>query len=228
MRKIKKVRGKATYLFRSLACSNTVYFETLDDAKTFLLLAQQKLGAYMIIHEYMLSKDGWCFVTRLQSDEKIQSAYAKKRKKYKKSTNVLPTWKIVSEQVRLFLSEYVTKYNHRTGRKGSLVRRNYERYIFDTKREAMRTIKRIRRRVVGMGQPKKMYRAKKGHYRIPKKLGRGDIYLSSKRRKGRGGRVSDLLDCSVFQRLTNKVLAKRIRMAVTFTKKCHNTPIPDI
>lgn len=228
MRKIKKVRAKATYLFRSIACSNTVYYETLADAKAFLALAQQHLGGYMTIHEYMLSKDGWCFVCRLYSDKKIQKAYAKKRKKYNKAPKELATWRIISEQVRLFLSAYVPDYNQRTGRKGTLVSRSYERFIFDTKREAMRMIKRIRRRVVGMGQPKKKYRAKKGHYRIPKNLGKGAIYLSSRRKKRWDGKIKNLLEFPLFQRLTNKVLAQKLKKTVKRTKKAHNTPIPDI
>lgn len=228
MKKVKKMQGGATYLMKSVACSNTVYFETLPDTKQFLLLAQRHLKNYMRIHEYMLSKDGWVFLASIKSDKQIQKAYALKRKKYNKAPKRLATWKILSEQVRLFISTYVTNYNSNTGREGSLVKRPYERFCFDCKQEAMKMIHRIRRRLVGLQQSKKKYRAKKGHYRIPQKLGNGAIYLSSKRRKRRGGEVKNMLDLSVFQRLRKEVLAKKINEAIIHTKKIHNTPLPDI
>lgn len=227
MKKTKKMKAGALYLFKSSACSNTVYFEELDHAKVFLDLAQQHFKGFLYIHEYMLTKDGWLILARLKSKKDILQAYTTKCKKYNNLPKELPIWKIISEQVRLFIANYVTKYNASTKREGGLVRRPYERYYFDTVQEAMKMIKRIRRRVVGLEQGKKMYRAKKGHYRIPKKQGKGAIYLSSKRRKKKDGRLQDLIDLSVFQRLRTKLLAKKLSPLVKHTKYAHNTPIPD-
>lgn len=221
------MHGGGTYLFKSVACSNTVYFEQHMDTRTFLQLANQHLKGFLKIHEYMLTKDGWIFVAKLKSDKAIQEAYAKKRKKYKKLQKEQASWKIISEQIRLFIGGYVTCYNQRTGREGTLVKRPYERYYFDTKKEAMRIIKRIRRRTIGMQQGKKMYRAKKGHYRIPKKYGKGGIFLSSRRKRRRKSQVGNMLDLSVFQLLNKKVATKMIEKAIPQTKSTHNTPIPD-
>lgn len=222
------MEARALYVFKSVACSNTVYYENLDHAKFFLELAQQHLKGYIVIHEYMLCKDGWLFLGRLKSEKQIQAAYAKKRKKYNKLPKTLPVWKIVSEQMRLFIGGYVTRYNGSTGREGSLVKRPYERYLFETKESALRMINRVRRRLVGLQQGKKMYRAKKGHYRIPKKLGKGGIYLSSRRSKRKNGGGRDVLDCSVFQLLSSKVLTKVIEKCVKYTKSAHKLKIPDI
>lgn len=229
MRKIRKMHAKKTYLFKSIACSNTVYFEKLDHAKNFLELARQHLKGYLYIHEYMICKDGWVFVARLRSEEQIKRAYDSKRQRKGKSPKELPTWKIISEQIRLFISGYVGQYNEQTGREGTLVKRTYERYYFERKKEALRMIKRIRRRVVGMQQGKKMYRAKKGHYRIPKQLGKGGIYMSSKRdwrKKGGKKKIKKMLDTSVFQLFTNKVVTKKIKKLVQSTIKAHSPPIP--
>lgn len=215
------------YLFKSVACSNTVYFEELDHTKVFLELANQHLKAFLHIHEYMICQDGWVFVARLKSKKQILSAYAKKRKKYKKTAKELPVWKIISEQMRLFIGTYVTRYNSLTGREGVLVKRPYERHYFETNIEAKKMIQRIRRRVVGMCQAKKMYRAIKGHYRIPKKLGKGGIFLSSKRKKRRNGKVRDSLDLPLFQSIRKKVLPKIIKKCIQHTKSKHNTPIPE-
>lgn len=215
------------YLFKSLACSNTVYYETLEHTKLFLQLANKYLKDYIYIHEYMLCKDGWVFVGRLKSKARIVEAYDQKRIKNKKTPQTLPVWKIISEQIRLFIGEYVTKYNNSTGREGSLIKRSYERYYFDTVQETKQVIRKIRRRVVGLQQAKKMYRAKKGHYRIPKKLGKGGIFLSSRRKNKRGVDLRNLLDLSVFQRFRKKVLAKVVKRTVKYTYQAHKTPIPD-
>lgn len=228
MKKLKKMRPGCLYLFKSMACSNTVYYEQLNDAKQFLVLANQHLKDYLYIHEYMLCKDGWVFLGRLKSKDTINRAYTKKRQRKNKMFKQLPVWKIISEQMRLFIAEYVTEYNGATGREGSLVRRPYQRYCFDTVQEAKRMIGRLRRRVVGLQQAKKMYRAKKGHYRIPEKLGKGGIYLSSRREKRQGGKVGDLLNMVVFQRLSKKVLAKLVENTKKHYSKKTNTPIPDI
>lgn len=230
MKKTKEMRPGALYFFKSMACSNTVYFEALEHAQDFLQLANQHLKAYIMIHEYMLCQDGWVFVGRLKSEKQIRKAYAMKRKRNKKHPKELPVWKIVSEQMRLFIGRYVTKYNSSTGREGGLVKRSYERFYFETKREALQMIKRIRRRIVGLQQAKKMYRAKRGHYKIPKKLGAGGIYLSSKRKKRKDGKslgLKNLLNLPVFQQFSKKVLPKKINTYVKSTKKLHQTPIPD-
>lgn len=228
MKKSKEMRAGCLYMFKSIACSNTVYFEALDNTKSFLQIANQHLKEYLHIHEYMLCKDGWVFIARLKSKENIQMAYAKKRKKYKKPPKEIAVWKIISEQVRLFIAKYVTHYNAITKREGVLVKRPYERYYFETLSEAKRVIKRIRRRLVGLQQGKKMYRAKKGHYRIPKKLGKGGIYLSSKRRRRVEGELRNELELSVFQRVKRKVLTKSIEKRIKFTLNTHQPPIPDI
>lgn len=221
------MKAGGLYLFRSMACSNTVYYEQLTDAQEFLKLAQQHLKEYLYIHEYMLCKDGWIFVARLKSKEQILKAYDTKRARKKKLPKQLEVWKIISEQMRLFISNYVTKYNDVSGREGCLVKRPYQRYFFETVQEAKRMIRRIRRRVVGLAQEKKMYRAKKGHYRIPKKLGKGGIYLSSKRKKGERGRLRNSLELSILQEFTKKVTPKIMKKHLRLTLKAHNTPIPD-
>lgn len=218
------------YMFKSIACSNTVYYEELTDAETFLRLAQQHLKDYLYIHEYMLCKDGWVFLARLKTRNQIQRAYAKKRERYCKPQKEMSSWKIISEQMRLFIGSYVSTYNDRTGREGTLVKRPYERYFFETVQEGLDMIRRIRRRIIGLQQGKKMYRAKKGHYRISKKMGKGSIYLSSrrKRKRGRKGEVRNVLYLSVFQQLKSKVLAKKMSKLINQTKSTHKPPIPDI
>lgn len=228
MRKTKKMQAGCLYLFKSVACSNTVYFEQLSDTQDLLRLAQQHLKDYLYVHEYMLCKDGWIFVARLKSNKQIQSAYAKKRARKGKKPKSLAVWEIVSEQMRLFIGGYVRLYNKSTEREGSLVKRPYERYYFEHVQDAKRMIRKIRRRVVGLQQMNKKYRAKKGHYRIPNKLGKGTIYLSSRRRKVRGGEVREELDLSLFQRVTNRLLTKKMKKTIKRTKSKHITPIPDI
>lgn len=228
MKKVKKTRPGCLYLFKSLACSNTVYYEQLDDAKQFLVLANQYLKDYLFIHEYMLCKEGWVFVCRLKSEKNIQKAYAKKRKRRGKAPKSQAAWLIISEQMRLFIAKYVTQYNHSTGREGVLVKRSYERYYFETNKSAKRMMQGIRRRLVGLQQGKKMYRAKKGHYRIPKNLGKGAIYLSSRRKRGKGDKVRNSLELAVFQRISRKVLTKKMKKLIQLTQNTHKTPIPDI
>lgn len=221
------MQARSLYLFKSVACSNTVYYEELEHTKIFLGLAQKHLNEFLTIHEYMLTKDGWMFLARLKSKNQILKAYANKRKKLNKSPKDIPVWQIVSEQIRLFLSSYVTKYNNSTGREGVLVKRPYQRFYFESKQEAMSIIQRIRRRVIGIQQTNKKYRAKRGHYRIPKTLGKGSIYLSSGRSKRGAGKVWNRLELTVIQLLKSKVLAEMLNKAVKQTKTLHNSPIPD-
>lgn len=232
MKKTRKMKGGGLYMFVGKACSNTAYFETLEDAKLFLQLAQEKLKNYLYIHEYMLNEDGWCFIARLKSKDQILSTYLGKHGSKLDTDEAIELWRIISERMRLFLCEYVVKYNQRTGREGGLVKRSYERYYFETVSEAKQQIRRMRRRKIGLQQTMKKYRAKRGHYSIPKKQGCGTIYLSSRRKKkwvDRGCEgLREMTEGAVFQLFSSEVVPSILKVMLKDTIKSHQTPIPDI
>lgn len=222
MKKTIYMKAGGLYLFQGSACSNTLYFESLDDAKLFLKLANKKLKKYLYIHEFMLNQDGWVLLARLKSKTKIQQAFSKDNKDSSASV-----WKIISEMMRQFISEYVVKYNRRTGREGGLVRRNYERFFFETVKEAKRTIRKIRKRQVGLQQSLKKYRPSRGQYRISKKMGSGSIFLSSRRRNWKRGELRNSSELTVFQIVNPKVARLKLKKHISNTLSLHRTPPPD-
>ena len=171
MQKVKKIEANNFYVFSGRSNANSCFIEKIIHAKKFLIYANFFLKSYLSIYDYIITKDGWSMVVKIKSSKQIR--------KSSKSEDI-EIWKIISEQVRLFLSIFVRVTNKKKGRTGCLVHSGYERFRFESKSEAIEYISRLRKQQVAFYSKKKKYRSLKTHYTIPMKIAKGSIFLCSK------------------------------------------------
>lgn len=170
MKKVTKVEANGFYVFSGRSNANSCFIERLSHAKVFLIYANYFLKEYLTIHEYLINKDGWTMIVKIKSKNTIL---------HFTNQTTHHIWKIISERVRLFISTFVRVTNKSKGRTGSLVHSEYERYYFDTLKESKEFIDKIRTQQIKF-YSKKKYRGLKTHYKVPKKLGKGSIFLCSR------------------------------------------------
>lgn len=171
MKKLKEVQATGFYVFKGRSNANSCFIEKLCHARKFLLYANYFLKNYLVIYDYLISKDGWSMVVKVNNQKQIHKATG---------NNEEVIWRIISERVRLFLSTFVRVTNKEKGRTGCLVHSGYERYFFDNKEEALKYISDLRNKQIKFYSRKKKYRSLKTHYRISSDVSKGSIFLCSK------------------------------------------------
>lgn len=213
MKKIKQIEANGFYIFRGEVAANGNFIESLDEAKQFLVYANYFLKDYVSVYEFIITRHEWHMIVKLKSKNKILAM--------KQGEDIfqseLEVWRVVSERVRLFLSQYVRSVNRMRGRTGTLVHSSYERYYFDTLSQAKMVIQRIRDQTFRFYKRKKRYIGMKKHYKIPSKLGAGSIFLCSKEVREKVNKGRNLLENQCFQELRDLVLSKFVRS----TKNLH-------
>ncbi len=146
MKKIISLEPGGYYLFESLASGRSCYFKSDAEVKLFEVLFRRYVGTYIHIHKMYLSSEGYQILLKLKSKESILSRYRKsceRRDKAVKDKYIEEPWRIVSEQVRIFHSNYVKGVNVIRGRNGVLVQERYVRYVFDGEEELVRYIEEM-------------------------------------------------------------------------------------
>lgn len=139
-------------------------------AKLFFRYCDYYLKDYIDVQEYALNQDGWAMLIKIKSSKTIRKYYEKvtSRRKSKKDLEVsfttMPIWKILSERVRLFISTYVRMSNKILGREGSLVRRKYKRYRFDSLTQAQSYVSKLRNGGHDTQQTEEKYRGLSEHF----------------------------------------------------------------
>ncbi len=209
MIKLKKTFAKGYFLFQGKASANSSFIEDLREAKEFIILANYYFKGYLKIHEYLLCQDGWNFIVKIHSLEALS-----------KKVGMLDlredqVWRIISERMRIFLSRFVKYTNRKQGRTGSKVHSSYERFIFETLSEAQTYIEGIRKGYIKLHQKRKKYRAKRSHYMIPKKLGKGSIFISSRKLRKRMKKCSEKMEVLELTKLRPHVLRNLLDFTYT-------------
>ena len=190
MIKTKKMYPDCFYLLKGESSANSCFIENMKEATLFIKLANRYLKNFVKIHEYLLTAEGWMIQVTIRKGDKVQKEYEKKRLKKNKSKGTeKEVWFIISEQVRLMLSQYVIKTNRWEKREGSKVKESYKKYYFESAKEAKETILKMKNQKFRMIQRNKKYRKVKTHYKIPKGEGKGSVFLCSKwiKNKKEGG-----------------------------------------
>ena len=216
MKKIKETLSGGFYIFESKAAANSNYIEKISEAKLLLIYANYFLKDYLVIYDYLITKDGWQMAVKLKSSSEILSAQGDEKVDFPDETMI---WRIISERIRLFISTYAKKANYLRGRQGSFVRNSYEKYYFQTLKEAKSHLGLMRNQLVKMYQRKPKYRGLKSHYCIPKKLGQGSIFLCSKDIKKLKYDRGIKMELPVFIGLEDFVVPELVR----FTKNQHHS-----
>lgn len=167
MKKIKKIEASKLYLFKSTASANSVYFETDDMIKLFLKYFNYYLKDFVKIHELSLNKDGWAIILKTKTEVTIRKHFILKSKSNVKNGRK-DIWRIISERIRVFISTYVRVSNKLLGREGTLVRKSFERYEFESEVELKEYIESMHLNEVDLSQEKQKYRGLSKHFRVSK------------------------------------------------------------
>ncbi len=180
MIRTKKIYAKGYYLFRGEASANSCFIENLREAKLFIRLVNRYLKDYVKVHDYLLTAEGWLIQVTIRSRKQVLQAFGAQKACRLVGSDSIETWRIISEQVRLMLSQYVKRTNKMEGRSGSKVKESYHRYYFSSAREAQEYIQAMRQQKIKLLQRNKKYRKVKSHYTIPKEEGKGSVFLCSR------------------------------------------------
>lgn len=208
MIKTEEIHQGGFYIFESRVSANSNYIENIKEAKQLLIYARYYLKSYLIIHDYIITKDGWQFAVEINMQQQFEEASEDW------DTNIEL---IISERIRLWLSTYVKRINYWRNRKGVLVRDNYRRYYFETLDAATIHLNKMRKQKVKLYQKNKKYRGLKSHYKIDKVNENGSIFLCSKELADKGREVMREVGSQLFGGFQNVVGGK----LVDFTLKRH-------
>lgn len=181
MEKIKKMGAEHIYLIRGASCSNTPFFELESDCQLFLELADHYLRDYLKITSFQNNMHGWVMIICTESAAAIKAAYQARRalsKKCKKEFELNEVWQILSDQIRIFLSTYVKRTNRRTKRKGTKVRRRYERFLFDSTEEVLAMKAMLEEERYPLEQQEECYRPREDQSELRDSMIRTSIYMS--------------------------------------------------
>ncbi len=222
MIKIKKTVAGGLYIFQGKASGNSSFIEDLHEARQFILSANHYLKGYLKIHEYLLDQHGWVFIVRIHSLKKLRRTLS-----IDKTDELDPqlVWRIISERMRILLSNFVKFTNKKQRRTGSKVHSSYERFLFESLREAEAYLEMMRRGKIRLYQSRKKYRAKKSHYKVPKKWGKGSIFINSsvRRRKVKSLRKKlDALKKQVLKAHVLQLLIFQTKNSTGSSNKSHN------
>ena len=202
MNKIKKVHPNGFYIFCGKANANSCFIEKISHAKQFLIYANYFLKSHLTIYDYVINRDGWTIVVKIKRSNKNIANDA--------------VWKVISERMRLFLCTFVRVTNRQKGRTGCLVHSSYERYYFETLKEAMSCIEKIRNQNIKNFAGKKKYRGLKSHYKISPKMGKGSVFLCSKELRKVKRKFFKKLEVFNFIDLKKVVVQKMINHTLTY------------
>lgn len=183
MEKIKEIEADNLYVFQGHCCANSSMFRNLEEARYFIEKANKRFVGYLEIKDYILQQDGWTFMCQIESESRILETYheaRKKSKKAKEACTLTEIWRIVSEQFRHFLSQYVKYVNRGENRSGVLVHSSFERFYFEELDEAECYIVDMKEQLKNVRQGNNKYQSNAGHWEEAEGDEKGSIYLCCK------------------------------------------------
>jgi hypothetical protein len=134
MKRIHEFQAEGYYLFESMSGARSCYFESEKEISIFKKLWSRYMSSYTETYKQYFSSEGYQILLKIKSVSIIHKRYINRCKKKKKELNPIflkETWRIISEQVRIFHSVYAKTINVIRGREGVLVKNRYRRYYFD-------------------------------------------------------------------------------------------------
>lgn len=193
-------------IVRGSAEAKNLMFENKKDHKTFLKLWDKYLGGMVDVINYHLSPTDWTILFRAKSSEAIECAYTLQRKKSRKAlrkcTLKCPK-RMLSEHIRIFLSQFVRSTNHIKGRKGTKVLERFHKYIVKSDADYQKIFKIISNQVRMVVHKNPRYQADESDYDIRKEINEKGVL-----RVGRLSylEMSEVLGCVRFKDLISSVL----------------------
>ena len=232
MKKIKEIEAKGLYVFIGKSSANSSMIESKKEAIELIKSANSRFAGFLRIREHLITQDSWTLVCEVEDEETIISTYLSNREKSAceyKLPPLVEIWRIVSEQVRNFLSRFVKFCNHDRGRTGSLVHSNYERYFFQNEDEALIFIKKIHEQSHDFSQTKYKYRPICKYFYFSKNEKRSNVFLCSRNLEYLILLSLSTVGSFVRTRMTDNILRKLIDLTKTLHSqlKPPNKPIQE-
>lgn len=161
------------------AVANNLMFETKKDHQIFLKLWDLYLGEMTELINYRLSPHNWILLFKTKSEEDIKIAYNNLRNKSKKVNRGLDLHepkRMLSEHIRIFLSQYVKRTNALHGRKGTKVLERFRKYIIRQQNELQEVFEMLTHQATKKAQHLKKYQADEKKYDIQKEMTENSIW----------------------------------------------------
>ncbi len=210
MIKTKEMYSSGFYIIESLAAANSNYIESIAEAKLLMTYARYYLKKYLTVHDYIITRHGWQMAVIIHDSHQ--------------TADNQDDWRLISEQMRLFISTYVRRINFLRGRSGTLVHSNYRRYYFSSWNEAQAHLNAMRQQRIRLYQRKKKYRGIKFHYQIDREVAQGSIFLCSKELGNKTNQEQKSQFIWQFKDLVGSILVKKTYLVHNFQFSRQNPP----
>ena len=182
MKKVKELQENGFYAIQINASASSALVEKVNHAKKFIKLVDNRLVGFAVVYDFLITVDCIFLILKIESQRKVLENYQDQRERSNKANRELDyeeVWRIISEQFRQLISIYVKWFNKDTGRSGSMVARNYERFYFEDSYEASTYIMNLKNEKLRKSQKKKKYRVGKRLCGLKRRMKKGMIYLCS-------------------------------------------------
>lgn len=159
------------------AVALNLMFEDKYDHRLFLELWDKYLGAMTEVLNYYLSPTGWTVLFKTKSAVEIRESYRLQRAKSKKAKPERTKEEvsgILSEHFRIFLSQYVRRFNARKGRSGTLVFERFRKYVFKSHANYQKIFDLLTSKHRSKRQKLQKYQADERGYDIKKEITEND------------------------------------------------------
>ena len=180
MQRIKELQSEGLYAIEINSSANSALVEKVYQAKKLLQLVNTRLSGFAKVYDYLVSNDSLFLVIQICESETVHKNYLNNRNSSNKANRTLDhkeIWRIISEQFRHLISMYVKWFNRDTGRSGSMVKKNYDRFYFEDVNEAEDYLSKMKRESIERNQKQKKYRPSKRVNSLLKRMKKGMIFL---------------------------------------------------
>lgn len=219
LRRNEKLRAEGLYLLNSESVAQNIYFETKRDIKWAHRMIQRHLEGVMEVVDYLFTPNGWILIVAVRSEDEILEQM--ELKEYKSKTIKVAIKKkqisvILSELMRYVISGIARIINRNNIRGGTLVRSNFNRFVFCSTSSYRVIMKKMKKAEIKLCHQRKRYRANMKWFDKEGELKKGDVFLSGLRagENGNGYEIGCLGDVLVAYKFC--VLRKMIK--TTFNK----------
>lgn len=165
-------------IIRGNAVALNLMFENKKDHKIFLQMWDKYLGNMTEVIQYHLSPTDWTILFKTKTKEEIKLAYQTQRSKSKKAKlayTLEEPKRMLSEHIRIFLSQFVRRSNQNHGRKGTLVLESFQKYILHSSADYEKIFHFISNQHRLLKQNNPRYQADEKNYDIQKEISDNDL-----------------------------------------------------
>lgn len=159
--------------------AKNLMFKKKKDHRIFMRLWDRYLGKMTEVLNYHLSPDGWIIMFKAKTAEEIKLAYIDQRKrsrKAKKKHQKKEAKRMLSEHIRIFLSQYVRRINANHGRKGCLVMERFRKYVIQDPKTYNRIFNLLTDQERIRSQIQERYQADEGYYDQAGEMEKGSVW----------------------------------------------------